>query len=297
MKKSLTIFCFFLLSTSLVLCGCGITSFVLHPFGQKESSLKKRVLVTSLTDQAGFGKQVDLDLKNMLIKKLSATKKAVLFNAGANVSGSESASGISYGVVVDKGLLQWARKKEINAILMGTISPIERQVKLKGIWPLRSAVAYYQVALVVNLVNPQSGTVIMSHVESGGVSIELEDEEFMEKKWVKEELQRTILPRLIKNSIEPIKEALDSEPWEGRILSVDHRIEINAGSDVGVKTGQEFEVYGGSDMVHTKDGRELLVSWQKIGRIRVTEVGKTASLAVPVKGEGFREGQRIVSID
>ena len=297
MKKPFTLFCFLLLSTALVLSGCGITSFVLHPFGHKKSSLKKRVLVTEITDQAGFGNQVVLELKDLLIEKLSATKKVVLLNAGTNTSGIESAFGTSYGVIVDKGLLQEARKKGINAVLMGTISPIEREEKLKGIWPLRSAVGYYQVALVLTLVDPQSGTVILSHVESGGISIDLGEEEFIDKKWVREELARKILPRLVKNSIDPIRKALDSEPWEGRILSVNHHIEINAGADVGLMAGQEFDVYGGSEVVHTKDGRELLVAWKKIGRIRVIEVGKTASLAVPIKGEGFRKGQRVVSAD
>ena len=182
-------------------------------------------------------------------------------------------------------------------MLTATISPIEREEKLKGIWPLRSAVAYYQVAIVFNLIDPQNGTVILNHVESGGVSIDLGEDEFTDRKWMREELLRTILPKLVKNAVKPIEEALDSEPWEGRILSVGKRIEINAGADVGVEVGYRFDVFGGSEKIKSRDGREFLVSWKKIGKIRVTEVRETTSFTVPIRGDGFKPGQRIVSVD
>ena len=293
-------YCPFSLSLILVaglLYGCSFTSLILHPFGTSKSSLKKRVLVTAIVDQANFGKQTTKQLRDMLLTGLSATGKVVIFDYQEAISTANASAGLSYGVLTDKTLLEMARTQGINAVLSCILSPIEREQKIVGIWPLHKAIAYYQIALVSNLIDPQSGTVILSHLESDGIRIDLEEEEFTDRQWVRQQMKQRVLPKLIRQSIKPIKKALESEPWEGRILSVDHRIQINAGHDVGVRPEYRFDVYGGNEKVRAKDGLELLISWQKVGTIRVTEVGSNTSFAIPIDGKDFKAGQRIVSID
>ena len=284
---------FFLVA--ILICGCSFTSPILHPFGTSKSWLKKRVLVTAIVDQAGLGRQTTEQLRHMLLTGLSASGKVVILDSEQAISTPSSAAKPSYGVVIDKALLKMARKKGINAVLTCVIGPIDGEKKIVGIWPLRKAVAYYQISLVSNLIDPQSETVIISHLESDGIKIDLRKDKLTDKQSVRAELASTILPRLIKHSIKPLIKALESEPWEGRILSVDHRILINAGHDVGLMPQCQFDVYAGNERVKTKNGSEVVVFWQKVGTIRVTEVGSKTSFAIPVKGKGFKPGQKIVS--
>lgn len=297
MKVPRVCFTVFLLVSSWLLCGCGLTSFVTLPFGGHKTALKKRVMVIPFVDQAGFGKQVTGNLYQDLIRALHTKANVVIVEHPNATSRQQFQAGPSYGIRPDESLLAKAKKMGMNAVLAVTISPIEKEERLRGIWPLRKAVSYYSIAMVFNLVEPQNGTVIVSHMESGGTSIDLFEEEFVEKNWILEELKQKVLPKLLKESIEPLKEALESEPWEGNILAVDKQIQINAGADVGVKPGYRFDVYGGNEVVKAKDGREFLVTWKKVGTIRVTQVHERTSLAEPVEGKGFKVGQRIVSID
>jgi len=39
------------------------------------------------------------------------------------------------------------------------------------------------------------------------------------------------------------------------------------------------------------------ISWEKTGKIQVTQVGETTSFAEPISGRRFHAGQKIVSID
>ena len=192
-------YCPFSLSLILVaglLYGCSFTSLILHPFGTSKSSLKKRVLVTAIVDQANFGKQTTKQLRDMLLTGLSATGKVVIFDYQEAISTANATAGLSYGVVTDKTLLEMARTQGINAVLSCILSPIEREQKIVGIWPLHKAIAYYQIALVSNLIDPQSGTVILSHIESDGIRIDLEEEEFTDSVAISA-LKSTHLKRLL----------------------------------------------------------------------------------------------------
>ena len=282
---------------ALGLSGCGFTSFIMHPFGGHKSSLKKRLIIMPIIDQANLGGQVTRELFTTLAGRLEASGKVVVFESHETIFVGGEHTDLPYGVNPDLKFLANARQRGMNAVLTGIITPIEKEERLRGIWPLRRAVARYSIAFILNLIDPQDGTVIMSHLEADGVDIDLEEEEFTDKNWILAQLREKILPRIMKRSIKPIRQALESEPWEGRILKVNHQIQINAGADVGVKPGYRFEVYGGRETVTAKGGRQFLVSWKRIGEIRVTEVHNTTALAEPIKGKGFKAGQKIVSLD
>ena len=66
---------------------------------------------------------------------------------------------------------------------------------------------------------------------------------------------------------------------------------INAGSEVGVEPGQEFNVFAEGETITCNDGKSLKILGKKLGKIKVTSIMEKHSLAVPVgKGE-FLEGQ------
>jgi len=278
------------------LTGCGLTSFVTHPFGGHQSSLKKRLLIMPITDQANLGRQVTRELFTTLVRSLEASGKVVVFESNESTPAGVEQTDLPFGVNPDLKFLANARERGMNAVLTGVITPIEKEEQLRGIWPLRKAVHHYSIALIFNLIDPQDGTVILSHLDTDGVDIDIEEEEFTDKNWILQELKKKVLGKIIKRSIKPIKQALESEQWEGRILKVNHQIRINAGADVGVKPGYHFEVFGGRKTLVAKDGKRFLVSWKRIGKIRVTEVLSSVALAEPIEGKGFKPGQKIVSI-
>jgi curli biogenesis system outer membrane secretion channel CsgG len=82
--------------------------------------------------------------------------------------------------------------------------------------------------------------------------------------------------------------------WSGTLLVADDgTLVIKAGTSEGLKTGDIFTVYRPKT---TKVGNEVLtVGEDKIGKIRLTSVGNTASTAEIVEGGGFKTGDIVKS--
>ncbi|MCK6682309.1 MAG: hypothetical protein L6R30_07815 [Thermoanaerobaculia bacterium] len=67
---------------------------------------------------------------------------------------------------------------------------------------------------------------------------------------------------------------------------------INAGSEAGVKEGEEYDVYRGGDVIKDPDTGEILgVNETKIGRVKITGVkGPRLSTVTVLAGQGFKSG-------
>jgi curli biogenesis system outer membrane secretion channel CsgG len=70
---------------------------------------------------------------------------------------------------------------------------------------------------------------------------------------------------------------------------------VNAGSEAGVKEGDEFNVYRVGEQIKDPDTGEVLGANEvKVGRVRITNVmGPRLSTAVPVSGSGYRAGDTL----
>ncbi|MBW1798654.1 MAG: hypothetical protein JRJ21_09695 [Deltaproteobacteria bacterium] len=100
------------------------------------------------------------------------------------------------------------------------------------------------------------------------------------------------MPRILKRQRKAVTKGLAKEPWSGRILSVENNtMMINAGSEVGVNSGQEFTVFAQGETIPCKDGKSLKILGKKVGKIKATSIMERHSLAVPVGEGAFSEGQ------
>jgi curli biogenesis system outer membrane secretion channel CsgG len=88
----------------------------------------------------------------------------------------------------------------------------------------------------------------------------------------------------------------DASGLVGKIASVDGgTVFINAGSDGGVKEGDEFNVFRVGKQIKDPDTGEVLGADEtKVGRVRVTAVkGPRLSMATALSGSGFRAGDTV----
>jgi hypothetical protein len=88
----------------------------------------------------------------------------------------------------------------------------------------------------------------------------------------------------------------DASGLVGKIANVDGgTLYLNAGSDGGVKEGDEFTVYRVGKQIKDPDTGEVLGADEtKVGKIRVTAVkGPRLSAATALSGSGFRAGDTI----
>ncbi len=88
----------------------------------------------------------------------------------------------------------------------------------------------------------------------------------------------------------------DASGVVGKIAKADGgTLYVNAGSEAGVKEGDEFDVYRVGEQIKDPDTGEVLGANEvKVGRVRITSVkGPRLSIAVSVSGSGYRAGDTL----
>jgi curli biogenesis system outer membrane secretion channel CsgG len=98
----------------------------------------------------------------------------------------------------------------------------------------------------------------------------------------------------VNKAVEKILAKMEKTPWSCRIADFDassKEITLNAGSEIGVASGDTFDVYKVARVIKDPETGEILgTKTVKIGTIKVGEVEKKFSFASVVSGEGFETG-------
>ncbi len=99
----------------------------------------------------------------------------------------------------------------------------------------------------------------------------------------------------IDEAVEKIARRLKSVPWQGKLIKADAaRVYINAGSEGGVSSGMEFDVYRpGEALIDPDTGLNLGTETEKIGRVRVNDVKEKFSIAEVVSGSDMERGDLV----
>lgn len=94
----------------------------------------------------------------------------------------------------------------------------------------------------------------------------------------------------IDRAVEYITEYMQGLPWQGKVVTVKNNLVIiNSGSNVGIKTGDKFEIYRkGEEFFDPDTGMSLGSESSKIGEVEVVSVMEKFCKATPVTGSGFK---------
>lgn len=276
-----------------------------------DSGLKKRVLLLPFMDQAGLGKARMKEMRARFISLLNKDKEFVVVEAPQQVPSAARIKSPVYGIVVYPEQVKKAREMGMNALITVVLPPYELYAKKAGIWPFRKIKRKLEIAMVVNAFDVTNGTLFLTRLESRKIRLpnldEMVAEEALEpslyEKRLEKQFDRTeisekkltkALKQIVENQASALREALKNQPWTGRILSADSgSIIIDAGKDVGLTEGYVFEVFGRGEPINCVDGRTLFPLGPKVGEIKVSQVRKQSSLAIPLKGGPFAPGQTI----
>jgi curli biogenesis system outer membrane secretion channel CsgG len=100
--------------------------------------------------------------------------------------------------------------------------------------------------------------------------------------------------KALDEAVEKIVKALGKQPWQAMVADFDDKekeVTINAGSDLGVREGDVFDVYKVTRVIKDPEtGAILGKKTAKIGSVKVTSVEKKFAVARVLDGEGFETG-------
>ncbi|MFN2383991.1 MAG: CsgG/HfaB family protein [Gemmatimonadota bacterium] len=154
------------------------------------------------------------------------------------------------------------------------------------------------VALDIRLIDAVTGEVVFSKRVEGDASatgvaadLQLEDQQFGTAMGSQSPLGKASR-EAIEDAVDAIEDGMKNVPWTGRVVDVrDADVYINAGSDSGMRVGQELSVFAqGESLVDPETGLQLGTPDTQIGAIKITQVEEKYSVAQVVRGEGFARG-------
>jgi hypothetical protein len=284
--------------------------------GETYTQLKKRVLLLPFTDQANLGAEKVEEFTSRLITLLNKKEYFLIIRPSKPIPTSAKIRSPGYGILIDPDQAEWAEKMGMNVLLTVVVPPFEVQTEKKGIWPFRKFRRMLEMSMVVNALDVTNGTLLLTHMENRRIRLpefdEFEVDEFdlsFDEKQIKTRFAQTYRPseidqkkldeawsEIIEDQASAITEALNEQPWSGRILSVDSQnILINAGQDVGLTQGTLLDVFSQGETLVSATGRAFNLLGRKVGEIKVVDAMNRQASAVPAEGGPFIPGQIIQS--
>ena len=296
---------FFLVSAIILFAipGCSTTKSVIEAISPKalaekilptKSGLRKRAMVLPMVDEAHLGSGRAAETTASLIKLLRKSRYLLVYQAPESVPLPKGDKQIKLGLLTNPELIKRAEDLDMNALIRGTINPIEITNKKTAFWtwPFRKALKSYRVSVIVVVADVQYGTIYMINHESVEVTFREDKLKDQDQGKIIDRVLKKAMPRILKRQSKAVIRGLAKKPWSGRILSIENNnIMINAGSEVGVQPGQEFTVFAQGETIACKDGKSLKILGRKVGQIKATSIMERHSLAVPVDEGQFSEGQ------
>lgn len=278
----------------LIMCGCGTTKSVVQKITQSKPDLKKRVMVLPFIDQAGVGPERAAQITFNFVELLRKSPNLLLCQPPKGLSLPPGAKTPEFGIVTHPGLIKTAEGLGMNVLITGVLNPIETTTKKTGVWPFRKAKINHEISMVLNVVNVASGCLYLSRHESGEVALPVDEVQGRDEEEITDQVLKKSIPRILKRQAMAVAKNLTQQPWTGKILAVDNNtIRIPAGKDLGVYPGQLFIVLAQGESILGRTGRSIGLLGKKIGKIKVTSVMETQSLAMPVVEAAFLPGQII----
>ncbi|MFH1491686.1 MAG: hypothetical protein ABII06_22470 [Pseudomonadota bacterium] len=261
----------------------------------KRSGLKKRVLLLPLMDQAGLGEKKTEEVTGTLVNFLQQDGSLILERSSISLQSATEVRSPELGIVIDPELAQMSEEMGMNVLVTGILSPFEITSKKTGIWPWRKLKREIEISMIMNVFDITNGTLFLSSIEKDKVKMDVDQSGEIEGKL---ELDDMVLNKAITGILNrhasAIRETLRDQPWTGRLMSAaNNKIMINAGKDVGIRSGSVFEVFGEGESLRSASGQLLYLLGPKVGEVKITEVMERLSSAVPLSGEQFKPGHII----
>jgi curli biogenesis system outer membrane secretion channel CsgG len=267
-----------------------------------DAGIKYRVIVGSFENKADHhwyhGPDPGEGMADMLITALIKSGKFRVFERAAldeilaekNLSmsdlaspGVEAAKKVEIGDILVKGVITEFGYKEGK--IGGSIA------KLGGRGGLKSYTG--RVAVDLRLISVGTSEVLWADSvdkSESSKSLDLSTSKFSfgDQKSFDEHVVGKATRKVINAVVDKLEEQTKKLPWSGILVVADEFLFIDAGSEIGLAPGMEFEVKRlDKEVKHPRTGKVLKRIFKDVGVVRATEVEEGVTTCEAVSGSGF----------
>jgi len=257
-------------------------------------ALKKRALISPVINRAGINDGKAARLTEAWINLFKEDNSLSIIPLTVSESSILDITPSDPEVIINPALIKKTEEMGINTLITCTLDSLNYTAKKRGIWPFRKLKGEYDVSMVLNAVDIIKGTIILSLKETVKIKIGQVPEG--------QETPPVIDDKILDDTLIGMQNILSSElldilrgqEWRGKVIRDGEKIKINGGADIGITQGSVFEVFGKGEAIKSVNGKNYFIAGPKAGEIRVTDVMKDSSIAIPLEGKSFEDGQIIM---
>jgi len=190
-------------------------------------------------------------------------------------------------------ICETGRKFGLSAIITGSVTSIKTGEEPRGILWYRDSHPFVSIFVHIDIYDPETGAKLLDETFNyRRDSDELEIESIREGK-IDPVLLKDAFEHISKDAGRKICEIMKKQSWKGYVSSVsEDKIFISSGSNMGVVSGNVFEVYVNS-LLEGKYGQKFYIPGSKAGLIKIIEVNNEYSEAVIITGDSVKAGYTI----
>jgi hypothetical protein len=285
-----------LLTAALLIAGCGIASSyrpapqkTIRDFSGSGKYLKKVGVVALLNNATLGGQQIPVSYMRAFLESINAeTSHAVLVIPGRTeaspflMNPPRTANG-HLNVFTLSGL---ARQEGMNFLVSPLLMDVRVRTRDTGFWFFKDVAYSIQVQTAAAIYDTITGTRLALGTLIDEVEIdEYEAERIRNGEDVIVDGLEEAVEEMGQSLGERMAEAINEGKWLASVVALsDGACVISAGSDVGVETGDRFDVLDASEMLTGLDGQRYVVPGVKIGEIAIDGVAPSQASGSPVSG-------------
>ena len=255
--------------------------------------------VDHLTAENGRWIDWRLELTAKLVELLKEGEHLLVYKGELPTPSRQRMRSLKFAVVIDPALIENADRMGMNVLVAGVLNPSEMTVSKWGWWPIQGIKRKIEVSLLLNAYDIIDGTLFLTHLETRKIKVSTDNPGWEEgnPKIDETELEEE-LSDIIEDQASKIRDELEDQPWRGKIMSVDgETVVINAGTDMGVTNGSEFQVFSKGERIRSVSGKYFYLLGPKVGEIKTVEAMDSHTKAATVTGGPFKPGQIITIKD
>ena len=270
--------------------GCAATKKIGDDIMGARPALKKKIAILPATTNQPISDLHEL-VPAVVANFVEQNCEAVLIVETPAVNNALTRVTADGGSIDQLALAEVGRKHGLSAVIQPQIENVDLFKRKEGIWGFRDIHTFLHVALRLRTYDVETTALRFGEVigkeRALPQTMVADDINPLE---VDDKLTRSLLFEVADKATQRLCESLTETPWKGYIVDEqDGVFRISAGQDVGLKVGDELNVFAMTDPLQGVNQQIYLIPGQKIGELKLERVLEHHSEARKLSGNNLED--------
>ncbi len=277
------------LAVSFFTVGCATLNKINRDLMGPDRILKKKIAVLPFKDLTGSkDNMLGSTAKNLFRETINEHCEDIIVENDERDRHLEDMAKLDSGATDPVKQNRVARALGLNAILTGTLLDITVTEEKEGFWIFKDTVPVAFLELEIDLYDVETNAVLLSELVKTRVSIsDFDRTNPSDNQSHDSRIAKKLLQAAAFQLSEKVCTIMEEEPWKGYVISLEHSVEISAGTDVGLRKGDVLEVFCCEKPIEGNAGKLYLFPERKAGEIKIENLFQHTAVAKIISGADF----------